>query len=266
MRFITAFKLNTDISGTLNESNRLRYGYWTLMLSLRSISTFFNGPIELTVIADGVPDWLDETKCTIISQREYCPLNQLNSNAVESRIFLTESQSFAYFNDDFFFGKPCGKEVFFDSDAPVHYLKTRPNIHGKFLKSCNYTRAVLEKRIAGYKSCKELDAHGICYYSAEQLQWLREHFRDELKRTAASPFRADNDFNRCALPEAFVHAGLAVRRDGAASVEMRSLGNPIQWDKTFVCVNDDNGELEAGFQATMKLFQKFPKKSIWEKS
>jgi len=102
-----------------------------LRYSLRSLAMYANWVRHIWIVTSGqVPDWLnvDHPKITVVPHgaifTEPDALPTFNSHAIESQLHHIDglAEHFIYLNDDVFFGRPVGANLFFHGNGIAKFM------------------------------------------------------------------------------------------------------------------------------------------------
>ena len=188
--------------------------------SLRSVELYMPWIRNIYIVTDNqIPKWLnlDHPKIKIIDHKDIFPHDALpvfNSIAIESRIALIPglSEHFIYSNDDCFVNKPVTPDFFFnEKKEPIYYFDSVTNkatiddiITGKnnlrLQIALNPARAFRKKIDIDFsKIPNSAGIHNMVSLRKSQLLQIMDVFKDELKSTNYSKFRAQTDVMIMAL-------------------------------------------------------------------
>lgn len=178
-----------------------------LRYALRSVHLYAPWVRRIFIATDSpAPAWLrDDPKVTIVRSEEFFAdpsvLPTHNSHAVEAQLHRIEglAEHFLYSNDDMFFARPVGPELFFTAagvskfvECPVR-IGTGPSLahrsgHDNALR---VNRALLEDRF-GRVILRDLE-HCAAPLRRSVMRELEGAFPADIARTAASRFRSATD-------------------------------------------------------------------------
>lgn len=108
-----------------------------LKYSLRSVEMYANWFRHIYIVTDGqVPTWLDRgnPRITVIDHKEIftdpTALPVFNSHAIESQLHHIPglSERYIYMNDDVFFARPTGPELFFTSNGLSKFFPSKATL------------------------------------------------------------------------------------------------------------------------------------------
>ncbi|MBF4764144.1 stealth conserved region 3 domain-containing protein [Nocardioides islandensis] len=262
-----------------------------LRYSLRSVHLFAPWVRNIYVVTSGqVPPWLDldHPGVRVVRHDEILPADALptfNSHAIETSLHHIPglAEHWLYFNDDFFLGRPLRPEALF-SPAGLTSVFFAPSTIGlsdlpgspPWLKAAWNNRRILQDTF-GAGTTNAL-AHAPYAVRTSVLREIEERFKDDVERTARSPFRSDTDISMLSsfVQHYAVLTGTAYVAE--ADTEFVNIANPdLDWqlsllmkrEQDFFCLGDhhDHGfrldrldALLAGF-----LQEYFPVAAPWEK-
>nr|WP_246296051.1 stealth family protein [Arthrobacter wenxiniae] len=265
-----------------------------LKYALRSIYMFAPWIRTIYIATDSpAPAWLgDHPRIRVVRSAEHFAdpsvLPTHNSMAVESQLHNIEglSEYFLYSNDDMFFGRPLGPDMFFTPGGITRFMLS-PNRIGLggsdawrsgFENSARVNRKLLRERF-GRVATRHLE-HAAAPFRKSVMQELEKEFPQEFTATASSRFRAAGNIS---VTNSLYHyyalfTGRAVEHAGARSVYvdtttragLGSLARVLaKRNADFLCLNDGhNPEVGAGERrerVTDFLEKYFPLKAPWEK-
>ncbi|MCW4386196.1 stealth family protein [Salinibacterium sp. SYSU T00001] len=265
-----------------------------LKYAMRSVHLFAPWIRNIYIVTDSPrPEWLAEhPRVSVLRSEEFfrdpSVLPTHNSHAVESQLHNIKglSEHFLYSNDDMFFGRAVGPEMFFSpggvskfilSNTRIGVGERNPNRSG-FENAARVNREVLRERF-GVTITRHLE-HAAAPLRRSVLRELEAEFPEEFARTAAAQFRQATDvsvtnslYHYYALmtgqavtqPEAKVRYVDTTAREGVK--RMRQLLKRRNHD--FFCLNDGSfpeldGEERA--QAVRWFLERyFPIPAPWER-
>jgi hypothetical protein len=271
-RALLALGLGTDHESALDarfrQHDELRY-------SLRSLSQFAPWIRQVHLVTDGqVPSWLDpsSTRISVHDHKElFAGSGQLptfNSHAISARLHHLPglAERFLYMNDDFFFGRRTGAELWFDGNGQPRCYYTRTtadpdDLAGESpLARARIHTFDLVEQLTGRVRRRNLQ-HGPYAMSRDILLDLERALPDEFARTWGSQLRAGSDLVVERLHSQVGHGwgrvvdsqGLRYRYFNVGLAEthaqMRGLLRSREAD-TF-CINDAEGPLPSDARATV---------------
>ncbi len=265
-----------------------------LKYALRSVYTFAPWIRHIFIATDSDrPAWLDEhPKVTLMRSEEFFAdpsvLPTHNSQAVESQLQHIPglSEHFLYSNDDMFFGRPVGPDMFFSPGGVTKFIEasTRIGLGGNnlvrsgFENSARVNRKLLQERF-GRTITRHLEHTAAPLRKSVLLEMERE-FATEFAATAASTFRASDNIS---VTNSLYHyyallTGRAVTQhsarvqyiDTTTRSGLNSLDRLLSRRATdLFCLNDGSfPEIDADERANLVvsfLEKYFPIKAPWEK-
>lgn len=180
-----------------------------LKYALRSVHIFAPWIRNIFIVTDSPrPAWLAEhPRVKVLTSEEFFAdtsvLPTHNSHAIESQLHNIEglSEHFLYSNDDMFFGRPVGPEMFFSSGGVSKFIEaptrigpgsTSPQRSG-FENAARVNRALLLGRF-GAVIARHLE-HAAAPLRVSVLRELEAEFPEDFARTAASAFRQATDIS-----------------------------------------------------------------------
>ncbi|GAB3268836.1 stealth family protein [Arthrobacter pigmenti] len=180
-----------------------------LKYALRSVHIFAPWIRHIFIATDSDrPDWLAEhPKVTLVRSEEFFAdpsvLPTHNSQAVESQLQHIPglSEHFLYSNDDMFFGRPVGPDMFFSPGGVTKFIEasTRIGLGGNnlvrsgFENSARVNRKLLQERF-GRTITRHLE-HTAAPLRKSVLLEMEQEFSAEFAATAASTFRASDNIS-----------------------------------------------------------------------
>jgi len=180
-----------------------------LKYALRSVHLFAPWVRTIHIVTDSPrPEWLvDHPRVRIVpseqffSDRSVLPTH--NSHAVESQLQNIPglSEHFLYSNDDMFFGRPVGPELFFSPGGVTRFIESTTRIglgaadprRSGFENAARVNRGLLRERF-GRMIARHLE-HSPVPMRISVLRELEAEFPEEFARTAASAFRSATDIS-----------------------------------------------------------------------
>ena len=180
-----------------------------LKYALRSVYMFAPWVRRIFIATDSpAPEWLVEhPRVTIMRSEDFFPdtsvLPTHNSHAVESQLHRIPglAEHFLYSNDDMFFGRPVGPELFFSPGGVTKFIEAATRIglgennasRSGFENGARVNRALLRERF-GKVTTRHLE-HTAAPLRKSVMQELEAEFPDDFARTAASQFRSATDIS-----------------------------------------------------------------------
>lgn len=181
-----------------------------LKYALRSIHMFAPWIRRIFICTDSdLPEWLDteHPDVTIVRAADHfkdpASLPTFNSQAVESQLQHIEglSEHFLYSNDDMFFGRPVGPDMFFSPGGITKFIEAPTRIglgdnhldRSGFENSARVNRRLLHDRF-GRITTRHLE-HTAAPLRRSVMIELEELFSREFRETAASRFRAKDNIS-----------------------------------------------------------------------
>lgn len=276
-----------DHEARFRQINELKY-------ALRSVYMFAPWIRRIFIATDSpAPAWLAEHPAvTIVRSEEFFAdpsvLPTHNSQAVECQLHHIEglSEHFLYSNDDMFFGRPVGPDMFFTPGGITKFIEAETRIglgenaaeRSGFENAARVNRKLLWNRF-GRITTRHLE-HTAAPLRRSVVAQMEEEFPAEFSKTAASRFRAADNIS---VTNSFYHyyallTGLAVTQTAAkvryVDTTMRSGLKYLpkllaKRNMDFFCLNDGSfPEVSADERAEMVtdfLERYFPIKAPWEK-
>ena len=276
-----------DHEARYRQINELKY-------ALRSVYMFAPWVRRIFIATDSpAPEWLsDHPSVTIVRSEEFFAdpsvLPTHNSQAVECQLHHIEglSEHFLYSNDDMFFGRPVGPDMFFTPGGITKFIEAETRIglgendaeRSGFENAARVNRKLLWNRF-GRITTRHLE-HTAAPLRRSLVAQMEQEFPAEFASTAASTFRAADNIS---VTNSFYHyyallTGRAVTQTAAkvryVDTTLRSglkylpkLLNKRNMD--FFCLNDGSfPEVPAEERAelvTEFLEKYYPIKAPWEK-
>jgi hypothetical protein len=188
-----------------------------LRYSLRSLETHADWVRQVFVVTDRqVPSWLrtDHPRLRVVDHREVFAgtgaLPTFNSHAIEARLHHIDglAEHFLYLNDDVFFGRPVGPELFFEASGHSRFFLTDATIDLAppsardlpVVSAGKQTRAAIEELFA--RAVTQRFQHVAHPQRRSVLQDLETRLPEELNATWSSPFRNPGDLS---VPASLAH-------------------------------------------------------------
>jgi UDP-glucose 4-epimerase len=180
-----------------------------LKYALRSVYMFAPWIRRIFIATDSpAPEWLAEhPRVTIMRSEDFfvdtsvLPIH--NSHAVESQLHHIPglAEHFLYSNDDMFFGRPVGPELFFSPGGVTKFVEAATRIglgendptRSGFENAARVNRALLRGRF-GKVTTRHLE-HTPAPMRKSVLLELEREFPEDFSRTAASRFRSATDIS-----------------------------------------------------------------------
>ncbi|GAP54947.1 exopolysaccharide phosphotransferase CpsY, partial [Arthrobacter sp. Hiyo6] len=265
-----------------------------LKYALRSVYMFAPWVRRIFIATDSpAPAWLAEhPTVTIVRSEEFFAdpsvLPTHNSQAVECQLHHIEglSEHFLYSNDDMFFGRPVGPDMFFTPGGITKFIEAETRIglgendiqRSGFENAARVNRKLLWDRF-GRITTRHLE-HTAAPLRRSVVETMEQEFPGEFAKTAASRFRAADNIS---VTNSFYHyyallTGRAVTQtaakvkyvDTTARAGLNYLPKLLsKRNMDFFCLNDgsfpevpaeERAKLVTGF-----LENYFPIKAPWEK-
>jgi hypothetical protein len=275
-----------DHEARFRQINELKY-------ALRSVYMFAPWIRRIFIATDSpAPEWLAEhPSVTIVRSEEFfsdpAVLPTHNSQAVECQLHNIEglSEHFLYSNDDMFFGRPVGPDMFFTPGGITKFIEAETRIglgdndaeRSGFENAARVNRKLLWNRF-GRITTRHLE-HTAAPLRRSVVSRMESEFPDEFRKTAASRFRAADNIS---VTNSFYHyyallTGLAVTQtaakvryvDTTARAGLNSLPKLLaKRNMDFFCLNDGSfPEVPADERAQLVtdfLEKYYPIKAPWE--
>jgi hypothetical protein len=276
-----------DHEARFRQINELKY-------ALRSVYMFAPWIRRIFIATDSpAPAWLaDHPAVTIVRSEEFfsdpAVLPTHNSQAVECQLHHIDglSEHFLYSNDDMFFGRPVGPDMFFTPGGITKFIEAETRIglgenaaeRSGFENAARVNRKLLWNRF-GRITTRHLE-HTAAPLRRSLVGQMEQEFPEEFRKTAASRFRAADNIS---VTNSFYHyyallTGRAVTQTAAkvryVDTTMRAGLNYLpkllaKRNMDFFCLNDGSfPEVAADERAglvTDFLEKYFPIKAPWEK-
>jgi UDP-glucose 4-epimerase len=289
-----AKRMETYVVGEGDESDARFRQIDELKYALRSVYLFAPWVRRIFIATDSpAPAWLaDHPRVTLMRSEQFFAdpsvLPTHNSHAVESQLHHIPglAEHFLYSNDDMFFGRPIGPELFFSPGGVTKFIEASTRIglgendpsRSGFENAARVNRALLRERF-GKVTTRHLE-HTAAPLRKSVMRELEQEFPEEFARTAASRFRSATDIS---VTNSLYHyyalmTGRAVAQTHARSKyiettlraalrQMKRLGK--RRDQDMFCLNDgsfpeidDDVRREA---VTEFLERYFPFPAPWER-
>lgn len=265
-----------------------------LKYALRSVHIFAPWIRHIFIATDSDrPEWLAEhPKVTLVRSEEFFAdpsvLPTHNSQAIESQLQHIPglSEHFLYSNDDMFFGRLVGPDMFFSPGGVTKFIEARTRIglgennlvRSGFENSARVNRKLLQQRF-GRVITRHLE-HTAAPLRKSVLREMEQEFSDEFAATAASTFRASDNIS---VTNSLYHfyamlTGRAVTQQSArvkyidttTRAGLKSLDKLLTRRSTdMFCLNDGSfpevGDEERERLVTGFLQRYFPLKAPWER-
>jgi len=180
-----------------------------LKFALRSVYLFAPWVRRIFVATDSpAPSWLVEhPRVTIMRSEDFfadtSTLPTHNSHAVESQLHHIPglAEHFLYSNDDMFFGRPVGPEMFFSPGGVTKFIEASTRIglgenhpaRSGFENAARVNRALLLERF-GKVTTRHLE-HTAAPLRKSILFEMEREFPEDFARTAGSRFRSSTDIS-----------------------------------------------------------------------
>jgi UDP-glucose 4-epimerase len=205
-----------------------------LKYALRSVYLFAPWVRRIFIATDSpAPEWLaDHPKVTLMRSEDFFPdtsvLPTHNSHAVESQLHRIPglAEHFLYSNDDMFFGRPVGPELFFSPGGVTKFIEASTRIglgdnhpaRSGFENAARVNRALLLERF-GKVTTRHLE-HTAAPMRKSVLRELEAEFPEDFARTAASQFRSATDIS---VTNSLYHYYALMTGRAVAQTQARSL-------------------------------------------
>lgn len=240
-----------------------------LRYSMRSLSQFAPWIRHVYLVTDRqVPPWLDQDcpRVSVVDHRELFAdrgrLPTYNSHALSSMLHHLPglANHFLYLNDDFFFGRRTGAELWFDGNGLPRCYYTGTTADPEDLidpsalgKARNHTFDLV-KQLTGRVRRRNLQ-HGPYAMSKELMFDLERTLPEEFHRTWASQLRNETDFVIERLHSQVGHAWGRTFDSRGVRYRYFNVGQPeteamlrrellSRWADTF-CLNDAEGPVSS---------------------
>ena len=258
-----AKRMKTYVVGEGDESDARFRQIDELKYALRSVYLFAPWVRRIFIATDSpAPEWLAEhPKVTLMRSEDFFPdtsvLPTHNSHAVESQLHRIPglAEHFLYSNDDMFFGRPVGPELFFSPGGVTKFIEAATRIglgdnnpaRSGFENAARVNRALLLDRF-GKVTTRHLE-HTAAPMRKSVLRELEAEFPGDFARTAASQFRSATDIS---VTNSLYHyyalmTGRAVAQTQARSLYVETTLRLALWqmnklrkrrDQDMFCLND----------------------------
>ncbi|WP_171041463.1 stealth family protein [Sinomonas susongensis] len=181
-----------------------------LKYALRSVHMFAPWIRRIFICTDSkVPEWLDadHPKITIVRAEEHfrdpSVLPVFNSQAIEAQLQHIDglSEYFLYSNDDMFFGRPIGPDMFFSPGGITKFIEasTRIGLGDNHLSRSGFENAARVNRRLLYERFGRITTRHLEHTAAplrkSVLLEMEKEFAPEFEATAASRFRAKDNIS-----------------------------------------------------------------------
>ena len=192
-----------DAEARFRQINELKY-------ALRSVHMFAPWIRRIYICTDSpLPAWLDadHEKIRIVRAEDHFEdrsvLPVFNSQAIEAQLQNIEglSEHFLYSNDDMFFGRPLGPDMFFSPGGITKFIEAETRIglgdnhldRSGFENAARVNRRLLFERF-GRITTRHLE-HTAAPLRVSILREMREAFADEFVQTYSSRFRQKDNIS-----------------------------------------------------------------------
>jgi hypothetical protein len=205
-----------------------------LKYALRSVYLFAPWVRRIFIATDSpAPEWLaDHPRVTLMRSEDFFPdtsvLPTHNSHAVESQLHRIPglAEHFLYSNDDMFFGRPVGPELFFSPGGVTKFVEASTRIglgendpsRSGFENAARVNRALLRGRF-GKVTTRHLE-HTAAPLRKSVMEDLEREFPDDFARTAASRFRSATDIS---VTNSLYHYYALMTGRAVAQTQVRSM-------------------------------------------
>ncbi|WP_422935231.1 stealth family protein [Sinomonas sp. P47F7] len=181
-----------------------------LKYALRSVHMFAPWIRRIFICTDSkVPAWLDaeHPKITVVPAKDHfrdaSVLPVFNSQAIESQLQHIKglSEYFLYSNDDMFFGRPMGPDMFFSPGGITKFIEatTRIGLGDNHLDRSGFENAARVNRRLLYVRFGRITTRHLEHTAAplrrSVLLEMESEFTAEFAETAASRFRAKDNIS-----------------------------------------------------------------------
>ncbi|WP_374049249.1 stealth family protein [Sinomonas sp. ASV486] len=277
-----------DAEARVRQINELKY-------ALRSVHMFAPWIGHIFIATDSkVPDWLNASheRITIVPAADHYKdpsvLPVFNSQAIESQLQHIEglSEHFLYSNDDMFFGRPLGPDMFFSPGGITKFIEasTRIGLGDNHLDRSGHENAARVNRRLLWERFGRITTRHLEHTAAplrrSVLLEMEREFPEEFARTAAARFRT---WDSISVTNSFYHyyallTGRAVTKIGAkvqyidttVRSGLESLGKLLKKrNQDFFCLNDGSfpevSAQERQERVTDFLEKYFPIPAPWER-
>lgn len=290
---LRALRMQSYVVGAGDDSAARYRQLDELKYALRSVHMFAPWIRHIFIVTDSpTPSWLAEhSDVTIVPSTAFFQnpddLPTHNSHAIESQLHHIEglSEHFLYSNDDMFFARPVGPDMFFSPGGISRFIESNTRIglgtnspeRSGFENAARVNRALLHGRF-GRVTTRHLE-HAPTPLRRSVLLEMEREFPVDFARTAASPFRSETDIS---VTNSFYHyyalmTGRAVVQPAArvkyvettlrsSLPQMRGLLRSRRED--FFCLNDGSEpeiSIETRMDAVLAFLNAyFPIPAPWE--
>lgn len=277
-----------DAEARYRQINELKY-------ALRSVHMFAPWINRIFICTDSkVPEWLDDSheRITIVRAADHYKdpsvLPVFNSQAIESQLQHIDglSEYFLYSNDDMFFGRPLGPDMFFSPGGITKFIEasTRIGLGDNHLDRSGHENAARVNRRLLYERFGRITTRHLEHTAAplrkSVLLEMEAEFPEEFARTAAARFRT---WDSISVTNSFYHyyallTGRAVTKVGArvqyVDTTVRSGLDALakllkKRNQDFFCLNDGSfpevSAQERQERVTDFLEKYFPIPAPWER-
>jgi hypothetical protein len=278
-----------DAEARFRQINELKY-------ALRSVHMFAPWIRRIYICTDSpVPEWLnaDHENIRIVRATDHFEdpsvLPVFNSQAIEAQLQNIEglSEHFLYSNDDMFFGRPLGPDMFFSPGGITKFIEAETRIglgdnhldRSGFENAARVNRRLLFERF-GRITTRHLE-HTAAPLRVSILREMREAFSEQFVQTYSSRFRQKDNIS---VTNSLYHyytllTGRSVQKVGAKMTYVDTtmysgldmLGKLLRKrNRDFFCLNDGSfpevpaQERQERVVAFLEAY--FPVKAPWEKS
>ncbi|WP_424809573.1 stealth family protein [Rhodococcus sp. 27YEA15] len=204
-----ARRMQNYIVGEGDESDARFRQIDELKYALRSVHMYAPWIRRIFVATDSArPDWLaDDPRVTFVPSEEFFAdpsvLPTHNSQAVECQLHHIPglSEHFLYSNDDMFFGRAVGPEMFFSPGGISMFIEAdtriglghNDNDRSGFENAARVNRRLLQERF-GSMTTRHLE-HAATPLRKSVMAEMEREFADDFAATAASTFRASTNIS-----------------------------------------------------------------------
>ncbi|POH62686.1 sugar phosphotransferase [Cryobacterium zongtaii] len=204
-----ALRMNGYVAGAGDDSDARFRQIDELKYALRSVYMFAPWVRRIFIATDSpAPEWLvDHPRVTIMNSEDFFPdvsvLPTHNSHAVESQLHHIPgiAEHFIYSNDDMFFGRPVGPELFYSPGGITKFVEAATRIglgdndpsRSGFENAARVNRALLRERF-GKVTTRHLE-HTPAPLRKSVMAELEAEFPEDFRRTMASRFRSATDIS-----------------------------------------------------------------------
>ena len=262
-----------------------RFRDWgTLKYLLRGIETkmpFIRNVYLVVSHPSQVPQWVNTEQLNIVLHKDIIPeefLPTFNCNPIEMHLHRVPGldEEYLYFNDDVFPVGDCRPEDFFRNGRPVLGYYRHLLACGMYKKICRNSDRLARKALGMKPSWFFTRPQHICTPMLKsQCEELYAKVEDEIRKTAASRTRTDENLNQYLFLDYMNYKGLMINEKisnkhfsvAVASAESlrEFLHNPT---RNLVCINDvrlSESRYELLRGAILDAFESiFPSKSRFE--